>query len=607
MQDEGIFGDIEQDNNPLFYASASGTGAAFPDPGSPSLKSETAPPSEGATDFSSTALVNSQLGLSHKIRKMLNSSRLRIDVILSERLVNSHVIVYLIELRLDRLDDVVIVKRRYSEFKSLRDNLIRLFPTVIVPPIPEKHTLLTYLVNSIDNTREVSIIEVRKRYFRNFLRDLVFDLDPLLKNCPLVHKFVDPSYEMCWENAVNEPPVSLISPNPLLANPNNPADQNGLYLLLPLVQGYDLDSPDNLSNLKKINEDIHKLHNEISVYELKESRALQNSQEQQKTLKLEAFSNIPLDLINFETNFHLNIRVLRDLEKINSRSVKNLKHMINILIELGGNLNNFSLQIHEVNSQENNQLSVLIEKFGSTLDSNFLNFEHFVHNHAIPDWQEPITQFTQYYFSALQLVKFYKYKLIQFKLLYKLKFNKIQEYANTSNSPQSVKHLKDLNINSPSINLAIKRIESKQNRAGSLKQKKSWYGLFGGSKTALFNLPEDNYAFRQQQQQTEDSGSTTSEYGTNEISTDINSHYQFKIRHIEKELDKLDQLIDLFNADMVKLTENLEISFTEYMNKMERKWLEIMLEFIRNGKQLFSENLSNWKDFKSYINESCSI
>ncbi|CAG8721369.1 1641_t:CDS:2, partial [Cetraspora pellucida] len=33
------------------------------------------------------------------------------------------------------------VRRRYSEFESLRKSLMRLYPTLIVPPIPEKHSI----------------------------------------------------------------------------------------------------------------------------------------------------------------------------------------------------------------------------------------------------------------------------------------------------------------------------------------------------------------------------------------------------------------------------------------------------------------------------------
>lgn len=571
MEDSGLFGDIEQDNNPLFYnTSASDT------------LTETQPEPKGKKEprfepHYNNDLVNSSIGLSQRIRKMLNNPKLLVDVVLTERLMNSSVIVYLIELRLESKDDAIIVKRRYSEFKSLRDNLVKLFPTTIVPPIPEKHTLFTYLVNSIDNTKELSVIEVRKRYFRNFLRDVVFDSNTALRNCPLLHKFLDPSYEMCWDNAINEPPVLLLPQNLLLANPNDPTDQNGLYLLLPSVNGFEVDSTDNLSALKKINTDLHKLRDEISIYDLKEN----NRQEVQANPDI--FGDIPADLVTFEINFHQNIKVLQDVHKLNTRSARNLRQMINILIELGGNLNNFSLQIHETNSSDDNQLSLTIEKFGSTMDSSFLNFEHFLYNHVIPDWQEPVTQFIQYYYSALQLIKFYKYKLIQYKLLYKLKFNKVQELSNFNNSFQSVKHLKNLNINSPSISKAIQKIESKQRRGGSLQSKKLWYGLFGGNK-ASFSLPDE--AFRQIE--------------TPDIS-DINTQYQHKIQHIEKELNKIDQLIALVNGNMVTLTQNLKTNFEEFMVKMEKRWLLVMLDYIRAGKQLFRENEATWQDLKGYV------
>ena len=36
------------------------------------------------------------------------------------------------------------VRRRYSEFASLRQTLVNLHPTLVVPPIPEKHTMADY-------------------------------------------------------------------------------------------------------------------------------------------------------------------------------------------------------------------------------------------------------------------------------------------------------------------------------------------------------------------------------------------------------------------------------------------------------------------------------
>lgn len=600
MADEGIFGDIEQDNNPSWYQSsrtetedyANGSSRQSPDNPitEPHLMTPNNDPKHSNVEtFHGNDLINSSIGLSQKIRKMLNSPKLTVDVILSERVMNS-IVVYLIQLKLKgaKDSDAIIVKRRYSEFKSLRDNLVKMYPTIVVPPIPEKHTFLTYLINSIDSSRETNVIELRKRYFKNFLQDVIFDSNTKLRNCPLLHKFLDPNYESCWESAINEPPANLIPSNLLLANPNDTTDQNGLYLLLPSVTGFDLDSTDNLSGLKKLNDDIHKLHADIKLYDLKENNLHEIAENDT------VFSDIPIDLINFEINFHRNIKVLHDVQKLNNRSVKNFKTLISTLIELGANLNNFSLQIHDASTHRGKSLSSVIEKFGSAVDSTFLNFEHFLYDEVIPDWDDPVNRFVQYYFSALQLVKFYKYKLIQFKLIYKLKFNKVQEMSAFHDSMNSVKHLKDLDINSPSIKKAIQRIENRQQRVRQLQSKKSWYGLFGGTKST-FTLPEQSLSSHPDRES--DERPKSGEDGP----SDMKTHYQHKMQHIDKELNKLDQLIDLVNGDMISLTQNLQVNFQEFLDKMERKWLTIMLEFVRAGKQLFEENLNTWSNFKRSV------
>ena len=69
-------------------------------------------------------------------------------------------------------------------------------------------------------------------------------------------------------------------------------------------------------------------------------------------------------------------------------------------------------------------------------------------------------------------------------------------------------------------------------------------------------------------------------------------------------MDKLDQLISLFHDDMNKLTENLKFNFEEFTMKMEKKWLMVMIEFVRSGKKLFLENLQNWTDLKTYVEQS---
>lgn len=72
------------------------------------------------------------------------------------------------QLTLGRLQDLE-VRRRYSEFASLRDALTRLHPTLIIPPIPEKHTMADYAAKPTSAKQDQQIIELRKRMLAVFL------------------------------------------------------------------------------------------------------------------------------------------------------------------------------------------------------------------------------------------------------------------------------------------------------------------------------------------------------------------------------------------------------------------------------------------------------
>jgi len=61
------------------------------------------------------------------------------------------------------------VRRRYSEFASLREALTRLHPTLIIPPIPEKHTMADYAANPTNAKQDQQIIDLRKRMLAVFL------------------------------------------------------------------------------------------------------------------------------------------------------------------------------------------------------------------------------------------------------------------------------------------------------------------------------------------------------------------------------------------------------------------------------------------------------
>lgn len=61
------------------------------------------------------------------------------------------------------------VRRRYSEFHSLRATLVNLHPTLIIPPIPEKHSMADYAAKPTKAKEDAGIIDLRKRMLTMFL------------------------------------------------------------------------------------------------------------------------------------------------------------------------------------------------------------------------------------------------------------------------------------------------------------------------------------------------------------------------------------------------------------------------------------------------------
>ena len=566
-------------------------------------------------------LVNSTIGLSNKIVQLINHPKVHVEIVGSELLMSLLVIVYAIELSAG--DTNLVVKRRYSEFRSLRDGITRLYPTEVIPPIPGKHSFLTYLINSINNSKELLIIETRKRYFSRFLSDIC--THPRLRQCPLVHKFLDPNYEMCWQDAMAEPPILMVPDNLLRANPMNPTDQNGLYSLLPIVNGYDYTGPDHLSNLKKVGDDLAKSTTIIST---QIGGDFENSGPDD-TISLLTSPGFQ-QLATMETTFHQSIKVLEDLTKLNTRTVRNVKAVVNNLIELGGNLNNFSLQIHGI-SDNANELGMLVEKFGSAIDSSFLNFEAFLVSTLIPQWQEPMHQLVQYYQSALHTIKFYKYKVVQYRLVHRARAARMHDLDGLTSNYHSHLKLRDLrsvDIDSPSINQAIRRIELKQKR---LRGKKSWYGLFGGRKNGFnSNSGDPVEVFPEQNSETETHDNATPQNSTivdettasntpvvnnsteNIATTDDNfektnsanfgvNAYKTRIAQLEKEVEQYNQLIELTTRDLRTLTDHVTANLQAFSLMVEEKWLRIMIGFLQGGQQMFRENIQNWQEFRLLV------
>ncbi|KAJ3160763.1 Sorting nexin, cytoplasm-to-vacuole targeting pathway/endosomal sorting, partial [Irineochytrium annulatum] len=82
-------------------------------------------------------------------------------------------------------------RRRYSDFESFHRLLRKSHPTVVVPPVPEKHTVADYAAKpgKAKSDPNSLIVETRKRLLQSFLNRVM--AHPVLSRLHFVHRFLD--------------------------------------------------------------------------------------------------------------------------------------------------------------------------------------------------------------------------------------------------------------------------------------------------------------------------------------------------------------------------------------------------------------------------------
>ncbi|KAF9875508.1 hypothetical protein CkaCkLH20_06889 [Colletotrichum karsti] len=122
------------------------------------------------------------------------------------------------------------VRRRYSEFASLREALTRLHPTLIIPPIPEKHTMADYAANPTNAKQDQQIIDLRKRMLAVFL-NRCRRMDEV-RTDGVWWRFLDPNAS--WSEVLHSHPVASVPKSVLKAPPLDPANPTPAHAFLPV-------------------------------------------------------------------------------------------------------------------------------------------------------------------------------------------------------------------------------------------------------------------------------------------------------------------------------------------------------------------------------------
>lgn len=253
------------------------------------------------------------------------------------------------------------VRRRYSDFASLRQTLVSLHPTLVIPPIPEKHSMADYAAKPTKAKEDAGIIELRKRMLAVFLNRCRRMTE--VRDDGVWWRFLDPNAS--WNEVMHSHPVSSIPKQILKAPPLDTANPTPGHNYLPV--------PSSSAKLKSGG--------------ATSSSGTPTSPPQHASLPSTAAHTVPgaqlnrfppssqnlseeeLDpyFVNFEASSkELETLLQGSMEKVNRRTLTHHANLAEDLADLGAKLNGFSL------SERSQSLAAAIEKVGQAVDSTYI-------------------------------------------------------------------------------------------------------------------------------------------------------------------------------------------------------------------------------------------
>ncbi|ODH15373.1 sorting nexin-41 [Paracoccidioides brasiliensis] len=247
------------------------------------------------------------------------------------------------------------VRRRYSEFSSLRATLINLHPTLIIPPIPEKHTMADYAAKPTKAKEDTSIIDLRKRMLAVFLNRCRRMKE--IREDGVWWRFLDPNAS--WNEVLHSHPASSVPKNNLKAPPLDPANPQPAHAWLPV--------PSSSAKLK-----FSAAMSPPSLDNATSSGPGNGSFLSRFPPTSRNLSEEDLDpyFVNYEVSTReLELLLQGNIEKVNRRTLTHLSSLSADLMELGARYNGFSL------SEPSATVAAAIERIGQAADTSYIETE----------------------------------------------------------------------------------------------------------------------------------------------------------------------------------------------------------------------------------------
>lgn len=452
------------------------------------------------------------------------------------------------------------VVRRYSEFDTLRQALVRLLPTIVIPPIPSKHPLIKYFLSPLSVENDSKIIEKRKRMFSSFLNNCITISE--IRDHIVFKKFLDPEY--VWKNVLNSPPIVILPVNNLLAPPLNPTKPSPLHLLLP--------GPTSITRLDPA------AHSGSSM-------------------------EVETQFAHLEAFFKRGKQTFSPLLKMVRQHRLHFHNLSSFFAELGAYYNAFSLEDNVfANDRSLLQIKSLangIEKVGHGFDVNYVSSEILVDN-LLSLLEEPLGEMIQFLDDAHRVLQFRKLKQMQYQIIETTimkRETRVKSLEEAQHQMQRLEEVLQKNAQeSPTIAEAVRRIESSVHDE---------------------TLPPGDQTESEPQPQPAETVSLPTHRPMPQArhrkrirktrSLDVEPHLlteaerQDEIQRLQKEVDKLRECFKLISKDMDEVNRSSLDSFIHLSHYINAQWDSMLKNFTKSMINWLSESLKAWKNAKSIV------
>ncbi|SCU81898.1 LADA_0C01728g1_1 [Lachancea dasiensis] len=440
------------------------------------------------------------------------------------------------------------VRRRYSDFESLRKILTKLFPMTLIPPIPEKQSITSFgrvmagskpnyllpsetagsvdlslsVINGSVNTNDEKLIRHRIRMLTSFLNRLLRNEE--ITKTSIVSDFLDPN-NANWNDVItSSATISSLPKSVLLCNPSDPTNTTRAHAFLPIPSS----SPQLL------------LNKEILASSVPEEAEDGFSKIEQEYRKYESI---------MENGFY----------KYNKRVTKNLHAMRQDMKELSEAFAAFS------NDQKRGaELAEQLSHFSNAFDESSLELESIV-GKLYYNINEPLSEEVHMAGAAQELLRYRKLKCMQKSilartLLYrKAQLKKLQEKENDA---KKIDHLVNQQM-AQSERINLKHPETR-----------SYSGKFINKINKLATIVKDTVSYQ-------DADPATA------------------IENLEKDITQLAESLEVSEHDLQMISDTIrDFELPKFSKSRNEEVSDILKNYSRYLKCYAERNLRIWQEVK---------